>query len=108
MRLETDTLGDESSKLDFQALKFVLEEVSQRWKSVHDEDNDDGLVGYDTIWKLFNPGDLVVRKDMMGNEWLLILVSVTEIKTLAQPEQPPKDEVEFVPGVWVGIRLKTN
>lgn len=83
------------AKLDFHALEFVTKEFEQRWQDAREENFEDGHCTFGTVWKLFKPGDLVIRRDDLGNEWLLVLMSIQERRDVRQPPEPPWDYVDF-------------
>jgi hypothetical protein len=78
IRAEIEALNDEFAKLDFKALEYTAAQFTDRWKEAREEDTSGGFVSYNNIWTIFKPGDLVLRKDAMGNDWLLVLVDVKE------------------------------
>jgi len=78
IRSEIEALNDESAKLDFKALEYTAAHFTDRWKEAREEDTSGGFVSYSNIWTIFKPGDLVLRKDALGNDWLLVLVDVKE------------------------------
>lgn len=100
---EITTSGDESARSDFQALQFVCKEFEDRWADARQEQFEDGFCSYGTLWKLFRPGDLVIRKDELGNEWFLVFVSLEEYKELRPEPQPPNEYMMFT--TW-GLRME--
>ena len=96
MRSEIEAFGSESAKLDFQALEFISKEFEQRWQDAREENFDDGLCNYGVLWRLFNPGDLVVRRDELGNEWLVVLIELKEHSQIRPNPEPPLEYTEFV------------
>ena len=104
MRSEIESSGDESAKLDFEALEFISKEFEQRWQDAREENFDDGLCNYGILWRLFNPGDLVVRRDELGNEWLLVLIELKEHSEIRPNQEPPVEYTEFV--TW-GLSFST-
>jgi hypothetical protein len=77
VRREVTKLNDEEASGDLEELERITEHMAPRWKEARQETFESGLVSYDMIWKLFHPGDLVVREDISGNLWLLVLVQIT-------------------------------
>ncbi|KAM0517395.1 hypothetical protein ACHAPE_004926 [Trichoderma viride] len=47
------------------------------WDEARKENFRSGLVSHNMIWKLFRPGDLVLREDEIGNLWLFVLIHAT-------------------------------
>ncbi|KAI3320957.1 hypothetical protein HD806DRAFT_504100 [Xylariaceae sp. AK1471] len=80
-----EDVGKEISRLDlreadadFKALECAAREVTSRWNTARAENLDSGFVQFDTLWRLFHAGDIVVHKDDLNNEWLLTLIDVDE------------------------------
>jgi hypothetical protein len=80
-----EDMGKEISRLnlseadeDFKALECATSEVASRWDTARAENQDSEFVQFDTLWRLFYAGDIVVHKDDLGSEWLLTLIDVEE------------------------------
>jgi hypothetical protein len=56
--------------------------MSKRWDKAAKENTIDGFVSYNNVWKLFEPGSLIIRKDQLDSELLLFLVNVKQPKAL--------------------------
>ncbi|KAK3390060.1 hypothetical protein B0H63DRAFT_464718 [Podospora didyma] len=93
VRAEIARLNNPEADIDFKALEFAASTVSARWKAARSADVlGSGFVRYDTIWSLFHAGDLVVRKDDLG-EWVFVLAEVNETKN----EVRNADRADFGP-----------
>lgn len=81
--IRSEILASENQlcKLDLEALEFLCETFELRWAAGRQETFSDGTCGYDTLWRLFNPGDLVIKRDALGSEWLLVLVQLVESRS---------------------------
>jgi hypothetical protein len=90
IRAEVEATHGEKGKLDFQALEFVSREFEPRWQDAREEKFEEGHCTYRNIWRLFNPGDLVVRTDELGAEWLFVLIE------MRHPEEVGWTETDFV------------
>lgn len=89
IRAEIEATHDENAKLDFQALEFISREFEQRWQDAREENTEDGLCSHKNLWKLYNPGDLVVRTDELGSEWLFVLIQL-------KPQESGFGSMDFV------------
>jgi hypothetical protein len=83
VREEITRLDNPEAQADLKALECAVKEAetAPRWSVARAENLDSGsLVQFDTLWRLFRAGDLVVHADDIGNEWLLTLTDVEECR----------------------------
>jgi hypothetical protein len=78
IRREISQLNLPEADADFKALECAAQEVAPRWKAAREMSSESQLTRYDTMWTLFHAGDLVVFKDVLGDEWALTLIDVLE------------------------------
>lgn len=110
VRSVIEGLDNEDAREDFKALEHIVQRTAGKlWKEARSLEP--GLIRYDLLWSLFHAGELVVRKDDLGNEWLLVLVEVQKIKRSkrvgrrqTQEEEETEEQLQFVTWglIWDG------
>lgn len=77
VKREIDQLSNQDADDHLKALLDVIGYIDPVWNEAREENFPNGLVSYNMIWKLFRPGDLVLREDEIGNLWLFVLIQAT-------------------------------
>lgn len=76
VRDEIAKLNDDEATQDLQNLNSILAGIEPLWKRAREENFDTDLVSYDMLWKLFQPGDLVLHEDKLGSLWQFSFIKV--------------------------------
>ncbi|KAH6849843.1 P-loop containing nucleoside triphosphate hydrolase protein [Chaetomium sp. MPI-CAGE-AT-0009] len=103
VREEVGQLDNPKAQADLKALELAVEEtdVARRWNAARAElDLDSSVVRFDTLWRLFRPGDLVVHADALGNEWLLTLTEVEEYRKRFESDETDEIAMQHYIEFW--------
>lgn len=74
IKAEIAQMDDQAAHEHLETLQKEIAYVEPIWNEARQESGN--MVSYGMIWKFFHPGDLVLREDDLGNQWLLVLVEV--------------------------------
>lgn len=77
IKREINQLSNQEADDHLKRLLDVIGDIDSIWDEARKENFRNGLVSYKMIWKLFRPGDLVLREDEIGNLWLFVLIQAT-------------------------------
>ncbi|KAH8123348.1 hypothetical protein LI328DRAFT_156945 [Trichoderma asperelloides] len=77
VKREIAQLGNEDADDHLKILLNAVGHVNPIWNEAREENFSNGLVSHNMIWKLFRPGDLVLREDDIGNLWLFVLIEIS-------------------------------
>jgi hypothetical protein len=73
IRREIVAMNNEEASDHLRVLDEITEDMQPIWNEARKETFTNNLVSYNLVWKLFHPGDLVIREDAIGNLWLIVL-----------------------------------
>lgn len=86
---------------DLEILHSCIDYMHPIWNKAREKKLPDNmnLVSYDMMWKYFRPGDLVLRKDDIGNLWLFVLVQATYYQSKSRYKHD-KEEKKAIFDTW--------
>ncbi|KAL6909247.1 hypothetical protein GGI43DRAFT_172227 [Trichoderma evansii] len=92
---EIAQMNSEDATDDLRVLHKAIDYIYPVWNEARKEKLTDNMVSHSTIWKYFRPGDLVLRKDDIGNLWLFVLIQATYYRDPTRYQVEKKERVTF-------------
>lgn len=96
---EVTQMNSEDAADDLKLLHSFIDYVYPIWNEAREEKSPNELVKYGMIWKYFRPGDLVLRKDNIGNLWLFVLIQINYYKHQSEYEDE-EEKKETIFDTW--------
>ncbi|PTB46009.1 hypothetical protein M441DRAFT_207825 [Trichoderma asperellum CBS 433.97] len=93
VKREIAQMNSEEADDHLKILHSAIDYIDPIWNERREENFTNDLVSYGMIWKLFRPGDLVLRKDDIGNLWLFVLIKTAY--SMFQSKEEEKKKVIF-------------
>ncbi|KAL7935703.1 P-loop containing nucleoside triphosphate hydrolase protein [Trichoderma chlorosporum] len=77
IRKEVSGMGNEEADSHLEKLEKLCTNVEPIWNRARNIDFTENMISYSLLWTLFQPGDMVIREDDLGNFWLFVLIEIT-------------------------------